>query len=297
MIKNERIYSKDIKEEYIAVFNLDGQFLHKIGGRGHAKNELIGNIYDFDIDKQTDDVHIYDREGHKILVLDRNGKFKRNIILQDCIPTSVKIAPNNCYLASCDISSLREYGPKLIKLNEDGEIVKSYIEDEKINKITFEGKNTIPLFSEDSNMITYLPLLSDSLVLLSDDSIKNVINLKFEDGFPSGPELDKIKESGKITHKSKKIQFISSAKVNDYYCLIHFYAYDPEYDAESLFTYLYDIKHKKSYCKERNRNNKRLTSCTNCQPLFFGKGHFSVLYSFLRSALPSENALPMVFPI
>mgnify|MGYP004443655065 FL=1 len=163
VIRNERIYIKDITGEYVAVFNIDGQFLHKVGGRGRSRNELVGCIWDFDIDRETDDVHIYDRNGLKILVFDRDGRFRKSISLKDCLPTSVRLASNS-YIASCDVNSLREYGPKLVRLGESGEIADSYIEDERMNKITFEGANTIPLFSDGSDITAYLPLLSDSIV-------------------------------------------------------------------------------------------------------------------------------------
>lgn len=282
-IKDDRIYLTDEQGEYVVVFDHNGKFLHKLGGRGHAKKELIGRVYNFDVDNKTKDVHIYDREGHKILVYDKNGDYKRTVVLEDCAPTSIKLSSNNGYFASCDITSLREYGPKLVELDENGKIIKSIIEDGVINKITCEGKNTTPFFSEDSDNIAYLPLLSDSIVVLKKGSVNSVINLNFDDGFPKGSELTQIKESGDISPEGTK--YVSSVKVNDFYCFVHFYAYHPQYKSCSLFTFLYDRKTNKSYCKSGYLSLPRMI------------GYFTTIYKDNIVMLLSEDEIESFYSL
>ena len=50
---NNRIFICDSQKKYVLVFDSNGNYLFKVGGVGHAQNEIIDSISDFDIDKSV----------------------------------------------------------------------------------------------------------------------------------------------------------------------------------------------------------------------------------------------------
>ena len=69
---NNRIFICDSQKKYVLVFDSNGNYLFKVGGVGHAQNEIIDYISDFDIDK-SGYIHVYNRNGLKILIYDNNN--------------------------------------------------------------------------------------------------------------------------------------------------------------------------------------------------------------------------------
>lgn len=242
---NDRIYIYDVKREYVLVFDKDGQFIHKVGGLGRAKNEINGSICTFDVDRHTNYVHIYNREGRKILVYDENGKFVSCVMLRDCLPSSIVISENGSYIASFDCMSYTDKLSRLVILDAKGKISKILLESEDENNITCEGVNTRPLFSDHKGHITYLSTLADSVAFISGDTIQEIYNMEFADGFLSEKEIKKAKQSGVISDQFSNTQYISQCHITDDYLLMEFYG--KKDGITSNYTYLLNKNTGKDY--------------------------------------------------
>ena len=219
-----KIYICDGKRESVMVFDNKGNLLHRNGRAGHARNEIIGRIETFDVDRHNGDVHIYNREGGKILIFDSDGVYKRNVRIRGNIPSSIRLTSNGNYVASCDYRSSIAGNTKLVMWNADGKEIDRILEEEEVNHLTCEGANTLPLFSDRSGNITYLSLLSDSLVVLNSDTVKEVIKVEFEGGFLSDKVAAEAKKQGDTSIlRGQPVMYISQAMVNDSFTLIEYY--------------------------------------------------------------------------
>lgn len=221
---DNKIYVCDSKRESVMVFDNKGNLLHRNGRAGHARNEIIGRIEKFDVDRHNGDVHIYNREGGKILIFDSDGVYKRNVRIRGNIPSSICLTSNGNYVASCDYRSSIAGNTKLVMWNADGKEIDRILEEEEVNHLTCEGANTLPLFSDRSGNITYLSLLSDSLVVLNSDTVKEVIKVEFEGGFLSDKVAAEAKKQGDTSIlRGQPVMYISQAMVNDSFTLIEYY--------------------------------------------------------------------------
>lgn len=244
---NDLIYMYDVSREHILVFNSDGDYLHKIGGFGHARNEIVGSICSFDVDSHNNYVHIYNREGMKVLVFDEKGKFVRSVMLHDCLPSSIVISDSGSYIASFDCMSYTDNYSRLVVLDANGKISKILLKSNDESKITCEGVNTRPFYSDHKGHIAYLSTLADSIVYISGDTIQGIFNVNFADGFLSAQEIKQAKQSGKIPEIFKNIQYISHCIVTDDYFLLEYYGKRCGDQLTTNYTYLLNRKTNKDY--------------------------------------------------
>lgn len=242
-----QIYILDTNYENVLVFDTQGNFLYKMGGKGHARNEIIGTIRTFDIDRHTGYVHIYNREGAKILVYDDKGTFVKSVFLKQCFPSYICLnSKGDGYIASCDCMSTEKGNTKLVMMDVAGNITNTILETLEVNNITCEGVNTRPLYSDHKGNITYLPMLSDSLIVLSGDTVSNVIKMSFDDGFVSQSVMEQSKSDGH-TPKEGRIHFITKALVNDHLVLVEFIGKPDSEQFASNYTYVYNRETGETY--------------------------------------------------
>ena len=247
LFSKNRIYMLDARRENVLAFDAKGKFLYKIGGKGHARNELVGTIRTFDVDHNTGAVHVYDRSGHKILIFNGKGKFVKSVRLSQCLPSSICLASDGeRYIASCDCMSTKDGNTKLVIIDAGGNVVSTIMEISETNNITSEGVNTIPLYSDHGESVVYLPMLSDSLIVLSGDTVSHVVKLDFSDGFISQSVMEKSKQEGQ-TPSEGKVMFITKAMVNDNLACVEFMG-KPEGELfSSNYTYVYNRKRNEAY--------------------------------------------------
>lgn len=244
---NDRIYMYDVSREYVLAFDSIGKFLFKVGGLGHARNEIIDRIETFDVDRRTNYVHVYNRQGMKIIVFDDKGEYVKTIMLHDCLPSSIVIANDGSYIASLNCLSSSDGHSKLAILDNKGKISKVLMEDKDKNDITCEGYNTRPLFSDHKGNALYLSMLSDSIVQVSGDTIQHVFNVDFADGFLSESEIRQAKKAGKLPEDFDNIKYISKCAMTDAYCLVEFMGKRDDSHNVQNYTYLLDRKTKRPY--------------------------------------------------
>lgn len=244
---NDRIYMYDVSCEYVLAFDSVGNFLYKVGGFGHARNEIVGNIRTFDVDRHTNYVHIYNREGMKILVFDDKGEYMKSVMLHDCLPSSIVIADDSSYIASLDCLSSSDGKTKLVILDDKGNISNILLESDDENSITCEGANTRPLFSDHQGNILYLSMLADSIVHISGDTIQSVFNMEFADGFLSESEIKHAKRVGQLPDDSEYIHYISKVAISDDYFFVEFYGKSKDLPFTTNHTSLVNKKTNREY--------------------------------------------------
>ncbi len=121
-----RIYVQDSQCESVLVFDAKGRFLHRVGRLGHARDEVIGRIESFDVDVKNGDVHVFNREGAKMLVYDSEGLYKRTVRFSDMLPSSVCLTDSG-YMASYDYRSSSDGHTRLLLLDKECRPVKSFL--------------------------------------------------------------------------------------------------------------------------------------------------------------------------
>lgn len=244
---NDRIYMYDVSCEYVLAFDSAGNFLYKVGGLGHARNEIIDGICTFDVDRHTNYVHIYNREGMKILVFDDKGEYMKSVMLRKCLPSSIVVADDGSYFASLAYGSFSDGKTKLAILDDKGNISDILLESDEENTITCEGANTRPLFSDHQGNILYLPMLADSIVYISGDTIQSVFNIDFADGFLSESEIKHAKRVGQLPDNSEYIHYISRCGITDDYFFVEYYGQNESGFLPTNNTFLLNRKTKRDY--------------------------------------------------
>lgn len=290
---NNRIYAYDSQRRFVMVFDKNGNYLFRVGGLGHASNEIIGQISSFDVNTSTNYIHIFNREGYKIIIYDNNGKFVNTIHLNDCLPISLKLLKDNNYIASNSCISSKNRNSQLLKMDGNGEKFQVLLEDNKENRLTCEGISTAPLYSDGNNLITYLPIMSDSLIVLESDTIKHVIKFNFADGFPSEKMINQAKENGKL-EIDNDIEYISKAQVNNHYVLMEFYASKKGKGYSENYTLLYDRKKHKCYlqrgCFELPKMIGRvITICDNNLIVLISSDDVNIIKSCYEQCSDKDN--------
>lgn len=135
---------------------------------------------------------------------------------------------------------------QLLLLDAECKTVKTFLVGAGGNKMTCEGANTMPLFSDHNGHVAYLSLLADSIVVLSGDSVDKVVKVKFKDGFLPSSVAEKVKSSGETSYlRGNPVQYISKAMVNDSFVLIEYYG--GKFDMN--YTFLMNRKSKMTYFK------------------------------------------------
>lgn len=82
-IWSDKLYIMDkYNEGSISIFDLDGNFIRKVGKAGRGPNEFTV-ISDFDVDKNNGDVYIYDNHTRNIFVYSHLGEFQRKILITE----------------------------------------------------------------------------------------------------------------------------------------------------------------------------------------------------------------------
>lgn len=252
-----RIYVRDSKYESVLVFDAKGRYMHRVGRLGHARDEVIGRIESFDVDVKNGDVHVFNREGAKMLVYDSKGICKRCVRFSDMLPSSVCLTDGG-YIASYDYRSSSDGCTRLLLLDRECRPVKSFFVDASVNNMTCEGSNTSPLFSDHHGNVTYLSLLADSLVVITGDTVKCVLDLNFDEGFLPASVIDKVKRVGDTSLlRGNPVQFVSKAMINGFFVLVEYYG--GEYT--SNHTCLFDRRNEKYYFKNGFLFMPRVPGC------------------------------------
>jgi hypothetical protein len=255
--KDGKIYIMDSNiARSLCIFDYSGKFLKQIGSRGRAKYEYIGGPTDFFVDSD-DNVHVFDRDGQKVLVFDRKGNIFRVIYVDGHFPYSFGLTSNKRYMYSMVDGEVGSAALSLCDFN--------YNNEKKILPISEEiqtGPSEHCFFLNDERL-SHIPILSDSVLVFNKDSIEKVVRFDFGGKFilDEMPEVKTEKVSNeKFSQYDGVWSLLTYQESNDLILM--------EYIFDAYTTYWLYNKHNKKIVNSHN-----IFEGANLWPQFYLKGN------------------------
>lgn len=210
IVKNNKIYLLDSEiAKTVFVFDLSGNYLYKLGERGRAQNEYIGDPIDFFVD-DDDNVSVFDVIGKKILVW-HNDRFSKSIDTRDYNPQSFGITSNNKLLFSSEITPvLEDNGPSLFVCDSVNK--KSRVLIPANDKLYFMANNNT--FFSNGKRLSHIPVFSDSVLVFDKDEVEKVVHFDFNGRFMRDNIPDMLVRTEKISHQEQVKNIIRYDGVN-----------------------------------------------------------------------------------
>lgn len=251
IVQNNRIYIMDSEvNKTVFVFDNNGNYLYKLGERGRAKHEYIYGPTDFFVDKM-ENVHVFDKTGQKVLAFDKRGKIFRAVNTHAFFPVSFGITSNNRY-AYC-MEGGEEEEPSMLMCDWDFSDTKAVLPNAG-HFVLVPNPNT---FFLNDDLLSYIPLLSDSVLVYRDDTLEKVVRFDFGRKF--------------LRNEIPEAAYDIRTNIKGYKGVLALYSYQ-ETDNLILLEYLY----KDTVCRWLfNKNTKQSFSSYN---LFEGANPATMYY-------------------
>jgi len=162
IIKNERIYILDTDIKSLLVFDINGQFLHRVGKQGRGPGEYVRYI-NFSVN-DNGEVFIYDMSNRNIMIYDTSGKYIRSI--ESSISFSDFFILNDKYLlaSTANIYVEPKKLDKVILTPDFIEQERTYL---KYDKEYIGGMSGYQNFLPYGDKIAYMYPISDTLYLFN----------------------------------------------------------------------------------------------------------------------------------
>lgn len=231
VVNKEKIYILDSDVGHtVYVFHKSGKYMYKLGERGRAGNEYIGKPVDFYVDKH-ENVHVFDRDGQKIIVFDKRGKCSFVLSTIDYFPHSVGLTYNNKYAYCFNNTN------KIFKGENPALIIRG-MDDEEPHKMiplnyTYRFCPFEKTFFANGERLSHIPILSDSVLVFCRDSLQKVVHFDFDGQFITNEMLDNAINKENDMKKSDKI---------DTYNGVHTLKSYQETDSLVLLEYIYQSR-------------------------------------------------------
>ncbi len=166
IINDDRIYLLDIGgSPKLLVFDISGKFLHKIGRQGIGPGEYASSAPNFCIDKQSNEVLLFDRAKKTILFYDSNGDYLKSKKTNFSFNDFVKIN-NDKYFLSLNIFQKSNNYNKVAITSDLKNMETSYF---KFDKNYKNDKLNMRSFQPHKNMIAYMAPVSDTLFIFDNN--------------------------------------------------------------------------------------------------------------------------------
>lgn len=240
-VNDAKIYIMDSHVLYtVLVFDLDGKYLHKLGGRGRAQNEYPYRPEDFFVSKNGD-VHVFDMDGSRILVFNNQGEFIKKIATSWVY--SFGLTSTDKYLYCLDNPEIQgeEPNPALLMFDPYSDSKKALVPSKHY---TYRYHPRYITFFRNDTRLSHIPILSDSVIVFKDDVVEKVVRFNFESGFlaKDKPEL--------VIYESKESE--KNVNYSNYPYVEAIFDYQ-ETDSYILVNYLYQSYLKKWLYNKRNK--------------------------------------------
>lgn len=203
-----RFYILD--EEYnktVFVFDSIGNFVASLGEQGRASNEYLYKPNDFFVDRKNKLVNVHEQNARRIHRFSLDGK-QTNLINTEIWPYSIGFLSNGHYAAAFDHPSAGK-GLQLGVFDDDGNCVQPLIN----QKESSEFVNNRHAFINKDDKLYHIPNFSDSIIVISGDTISEVIKLKFKSPFINSDVIDDAKNGDLYEYQN----FDGVTVLSDYY--------------------------------------------------------------------------------
>jgi len=273
-VKDDKIYLMDSKyARCVYVFNSSGNYLYKLGSRGRARYEYIGGPIDFFVDKDNS-VHVFDREGGKVVVFDKKGLVSHVAHADSYKPYCFGLTSNKRYMFST-IHDLHDN-------NGNASLILCDYTFRNVQRLLpFKNIQTsAPLdqsFFANEDKLSFIPFFSDSVLVFQKDTLSKVVKFDFGGQFI----MDEIPEMA--TSEYSPIEL--GSKVSEYNGVLMLMSYQENEDM-TLLHYIYNHT---IYFWLYNHHTKRIV---NTDKLFEGVNigrHYWLKGKQLITVLSSEE--------
>lgn len=183
-LKNRIFILDKFQSKKIWVFDGAGSFLYTIGEVGKSLSEFIEGPSDFDVDESEGKLYAYDKWKGEMLIFSDKGKFLENKKIEDILPTSFAIEKNGNFVFSIKDMSMGRANYELSVYSPSMQPVCNL-------KALKEESLYLPAnyqFSKNNGHVYYIPILSDSVFRIANDTIDKLIWVDFDKQFISAKD-------------------------------------------------------------------------------------------------------------
>ena len=218
------------RPESIYRFDIQGNFINKIGSRGNGPQELV-ELFDFSLNENDQIVYLLDNAKQTIFCFDFEGYFIEKININQ-YASRLEYKDGFFYLFS-DNPSVGDdlYNLKIRKIN--GEIEKMYFASKKYSR-SFSRST----FIKTQNNLFFKQPMNDSIYSLDGTSLNNAFFFDFGSYQFTSSEIEKLYQ-GKI----KTLQLLSNKErlsgINNFFNVGKWIYFNSNYKFRS-FSFLYD---------------------------------------------------------
>ena len=199
-----------LSNDNLFIFTFEGKFIRRFANKGRGPEEY-SVAFDFSIDKQNDQVIIYDNIQNKICIYDLDGNFIKNIP----IGRSWQIEPAKENILLCYPMNIFGNQPNsLIAIDENGDTLKEFK-----NELTFELKGNpfmMPVngaFYQANGSTCFKQFLSDTLYAFDSENLNLIPRYIFEEA--NSLPLELLGNFNQFNNESKNYSWLSRVLETD----------------------------------------------------------------------------------
>lgn len=206
ILKNRIFILDKTQSKKIWSFDGGGSFLYTIGEIGKSLSEFIEGPSDFDVNESDGNLYAYDKWKGAMLVFSDKGKFLESKKIDDILPNSFAIEKNGNFVFSMKNSSRG-------RANYELSVYSPSMQPFCNLKILEKESLYLPVnyqLSKNNDQLYYIPILSDSVFRIVNDTIDKMVWVNFDKQFISAKEKEDLLE---MKHPAKDNHV---KQINDY---------------------------------------------------------------------------------
>ena len=194
LLKNGNIYILNrVRGGKLLVFSGDGKFKFSVGQMGHAQNELLSGPSDFSVDS-AGNMYLFGQDCQKILVYNNKGQYMHTVNLAPEWPFAFTTTSDGDFMFA-----YRMVNDK-IKDNTELAIFSQQLQCKRrlvpLKHSQLYSVNEHPFGHVGAHDISFIPNFSDRVFVLSSNTVKRIIKIKFKTGFVPSDKISKMERDG-----------------------------------------------------------------------------------------------------
>lgn len=239
IIHNDLCYVLDRSHRKIFVFDEQGNMINTLGRIGHAKDEIIKFPTDFLVDKETNELYLFESFSNKIIIYDSSGEYKSTFTFDNIHPRSFTLSKSgNFIFAFGALDDIENGTPELAVYDKKIERISSYFPFTKNQTFTLN----FPFVNYyDKN--AFLSALGENLYILDGDTISSCVHFSFKSPYLSESQKNEVLCNSNLAPFSQdksSIHYIDSFSENEYWRYI-------KYASDCIYYYLRNNSTGKTY--------------------------------------------------
>lgn len=160
----------------IYVFDSNGHLKFRIGERGRAKGEFIGQPNEFFVDINNK-IYVHDELGRQIIIFNEDATVNKVIQLDKYYPLSFGLTRNNKFMMYCNHEEEDNVlMPTLSVFNCE------FKKEEELLSLNYDIRYRFPTlsFSQNDDRMFHIPPFADSIIVFRNDTLEKVVLFDFK---------------------------------------------------------------------------------------------------------------------